>query len=285
MTEKIGTIKNPLTIIAIFAGIAEVSGTIVLPFIAPANQLTFIYFLIIFPSVLVTVFFITLNFNNKALYAPSDFSNEENYIKIFKYDVIKQEKIQVTVSPDELLTILNENITQLKKDNDDKFLRLESEVKILRLKETLEQKEQFEDIDSEEKNEERLVSISNFSNASLLVRKLERKGYSTEIYEPERGLSNFRDHRSIWLGYKVPLKIAKEVILAAKDIYPHLDYIDLSNYGNSDPPLYVHHQIYIGGATSTAEERGLKSLKQKDWDELKEAATLEEFHEVIKRLQ
>lgn len=48
MTEKIGLIKNPLTIIAIFAGIAEVSGTIVLPFIADENQGLFIYFLIFF---------------------------------------------------------------------------------------------------------------------------------------------------------------------------------------------------------------------------------------------
>jgi len=82
MIEKIGSVKNPLTIIAIFAGIAEVSGTTVLPFITPQNQNIFIYFLIIFPTVLVIVFFITLNFNNKALYAPSDFSNEENYIKM-----------------------------------------------------------------------------------------------------------------------------------------------------------------------------------------------------------
>ncbi|RLJ98821.1 hypothetical protein C8N27_2730 [Tenacibaculum discolor] len=43
MTEKIGTIKNPLTIIAIFAGIAEVSGTLVLPFIVDENQLLFIF--------------------------------------------------------------------------------------------------------------------------------------------------------------------------------------------------------------------------------------------------
>lgn len=43
MTEKIGLIKNPLTVIAIFAGIAEVSGTVVLPFISANNQLTFIF--------------------------------------------------------------------------------------------------------------------------------------------------------------------------------------------------------------------------------------------------
>ncbi len=45
MIEKIGTIKNPLTSIAIFAAIAEISGTVVLPFIAEANQSTYVWFL------------------------------------------------------------------------------------------------------------------------------------------------------------------------------------------------------------------------------------------------
>jgi len=97
MTEKVGLIKNPLTIIAIFAGIAEVSGTIVLPFIAQSNQSLFIYFLILFPSILVLLFFITLNFNNKVLYAPSDYQDETNYIKINRYDVSKQKTVEIKI--------------------------------------------------------------------------------------------------------------------------------------------------------------------------------------------
>lgn len=57
MVEKIGHIKNPLTVIAIFAGIAEISGTIVLPFISEENQATYIWFLMSFPFFLVLVFF------------------------------------------------------------------------------------------------------------------------------------------------------------------------------------------------------------------------------------
>jgi hypothetical protein len=34
MVEKIRTIKNPLTIIAIFAGIAEINGTVTLTFLS-----------------------------------------------------------------------------------------------------------------------------------------------------------------------------------------------------------------------------------------------------------
>jgi len=81
MIEKMGPIKNPLTIIAIFAAIAEISGTIVLPFIASANQFIYVWFLIIFPNLLIVLFFLTLNFNHKVLYAPSDYQNEDNFLR------------------------------------------------------------------------------------------------------------------------------------------------------------------------------------------------------------
>ncbi len=51
MVEKITHVKNPLTVIAMFAGIAEISGTIVLPFIDVANQAIYIWFLMLFPVI------------------------------------------------------------------------------------------------------------------------------------------------------------------------------------------------------------------------------------------
>jgi hypothetical protein len=80
MIEKVGTIKNPLTIIAMFAGIAEISGTVVLPFISDGNQAIYIWFLMLFPLLLITLFFLTLNFNHKVLYAPSDYKDEANFV-------------------------------------------------------------------------------------------------------------------------------------------------------------------------------------------------------------
>lgn len=82
MKNKIGVIKNPLSVIAIFAGIAEISGTLVLPHINPANQALFIWFLMLFPFTLVVLFFITLNWNYKVLYAPSDFKDEGNFVSL-----------------------------------------------------------------------------------------------------------------------------------------------------------------------------------------------------------
>lgn len=80
MVEKIGHIKNPLTVIAIFAAIAEISGTTVLPFIEADNQNIYIWFLIFFPIFLVGIFFLTLNFNHRVLYAPSDYKDEKNFV-------------------------------------------------------------------------------------------------------------------------------------------------------------------------------------------------------------
>lgn len=82
MIESVKTISNPLTIIAIFAALAEIAGTVALKIVTPELQVTFIWFVMIFPVILVLLFFITLNFNPKVLYAPSDFRNEENFLNV-----------------------------------------------------------------------------------------------------------------------------------------------------------------------------------------------------------
>jgi hypothetical protein len=83
LVEKIGHIKNPLTVIAMFAAIAEISGTTVLPFIEAENQSVYIWFLMFFPVFLVGTFFMTLNFNHRVLYAPSDYKDEKNFVNPF----------------------------------------------------------------------------------------------------------------------------------------------------------------------------------------------------------
>lgn len=80
MIEQITKINNPLTIIAIFAGLAEIAGTVALGFLAGETQQIFIWFVMLFPAVLVVLFFLTLNFNAKVLYAPSDFKDEKNFL-------------------------------------------------------------------------------------------------------------------------------------------------------------------------------------------------------------
>lgn len=79
--SAINHIKNPLTIIGIFAGVVEVSANLVLPFLNDSQQSTYLWFLMFFPAGLVIVFFLTLNFNHVALYAPSDYSNDKGFMQ------------------------------------------------------------------------------------------------------------------------------------------------------------------------------------------------------------
>ena len=83
MIEKIGAVRNPLTVIAMFAGLAEVSGTIVLPFISDVVQVTFVWFLMVFPVLLVMLFFGTLWLKPVVLYAPSDYKDERIFQDLF----------------------------------------------------------------------------------------------------------------------------------------------------------------------------------------------------------
>jgi hypothetical protein len=83
MIEKVGHIRNPLSVIAIFAALAEVSGTLILPHLEADVQQIYVWFLMLFPVVLVVLFFATLNFNAVSLYAPSDYKNEGIFEKLF----------------------------------------------------------------------------------------------------------------------------------------------------------------------------------------------------------
>jgi len=74
--------KNPLTIIAIFAAIVEASALASLPFLKEDSQDLYTWFLVGFPPFLTLLFFVTLNFNYKVLYSPSDFNNQRDFMQI-----------------------------------------------------------------------------------------------------------------------------------------------------------------------------------------------------------
>ncbi|MEO6680396.1 MAG: hypothetical protein ABIO21_23925 [Pseudomonas sp.] len=75
-------ISNPMTIIAIFATLSETSAAISLPFLDNDEREIYVWFLISFPFYLLFLFFLTLNFNYRSLYAPSDFNKNKHFIKV-----------------------------------------------------------------------------------------------------------------------------------------------------------------------------------------------------------
>lgn len=74
-------VSNPLTIIAIFSGLAESLATGTLVFLPIDIQNIFVYFVMAFPLVIVLLFFYILYFKNTVLYAPSDYEDESNYLE------------------------------------------------------------------------------------------------------------------------------------------------------------------------------------------------------------
>ncbi|WP_152683076.1 hypothetical protein [Paenibacillus sp. VT-400] len=118
-------VQNPLTIIAIFAGIAELAGTTVLLGLPLEIQKVFVWFVMLFPIGLVAAFFLVLLFKHKVLYAPSDFVNENNFMNLLQNKKVQHDIVEVV----ELLEQTKENNKaneQLKQDLNEALLKLES---------------------------------------------------------------------------------------------------------------------------------------------------------------
>lgn len=82
--DSLKRVSNPLTVIAIFAGLAEIAGTTVLPLLQPSVQSIFIWYVMGFPALLVTLFFLTLLNKHKVLYAPSDFKDDASFLTLLE---------------------------------------------------------------------------------------------------------------------------------------------------------------------------------------------------------
>ena len=138
MIEKIGHVNNPLTIIAIFAGLAEVSGTTILPLLKENIQSTYIWFLMIFPSALVAMFFLVLFFRREILYAPSDFRDDASFIGLFqpsqksRLDIINDDVKEEGIKKEEKTEPDQSAQTQSRQINDIRAISLYTEELILK---------------------------------------------------------------------------------------------------------------------------------------------------------
>lgn len=69
-------VGNPLTLMAIFAGLSESVGAAVMPLVEPATQATLVWFVMGFPTVLMLMFFATLWYDSRLLYGARDFDTD-----------------------------------------------------------------------------------------------------------------------------------------------------------------------------------------------------------------
>jgi predicted transcriptional regulator len=79
--EREMKVSNPLTIIAIFSGVAETLATVALVQLPLEIQEKFVYFVMAFPSGIVLLFFLVLYLKNNVLYAPSDYDDQTHYLE------------------------------------------------------------------------------------------------------------------------------------------------------------------------------------------------------------
>ena len=82
MIEKIKHISNPLTIVAIFVAIVEIASTVSLTTLNERHHIVIVWFLVLFPTFLVVLFFFTLWRKPWVLIFPSDFKESKDYLKM-----------------------------------------------------------------------------------------------------------------------------------------------------------------------------------------------------------
>ena len=97
MTAKI---SNPLTVVAVFSGLAEAFATVALVNVPHDIQQLFVYFVMAFPTLIVLLFFAVLNWNPTVLYAPSDFEDETMYLELLRLrGTLKSEILGTLATP------------------------------------------------------------------------------------------------------------------------------------------------------------------------------------------
>ncbi len=87
MSETQKRVSNPLTMIAIFSGVAETTTVAVLPFLDESYHQQvdrLVYFAVFYPSAILLLFFITLWLNPVVLYGPGDYKDEQLFIDSVK---------------------------------------------------------------------------------------------------------------------------------------------------------------------------------------------------------
>ncbi|WP_167348451.1 hypothetical protein [Paenibacillus etheri] len=164
-------VQNPLTIIAIFAGIAEIAGTGVLLGLPLEIQKIFIWFVMLFPIGLVGLFFLVLLFNHKVLYAPSDFSNDQLFV-----DLLNKGKVQSVLKDATNIIQEAKEITQTASEDEQSPEETKLLGKLNTLTNMLESALQY--------NEENYEDVSSFLNAqgdstnvqNLIIEQLEKVG-------------------------------------------------------------------------------------------------------------
>ncbi|WP_312224428.1 hypothetical protein [Stutzerimonas nitrititolerans] len=131
-----------------------------------------------------------------------------------------------------------------------------------------------------------VVSVVDMQGAISLASKLNDSGFKVEIYNDqfdEERIFDAAKQESIWVGSEVPAAdVIKALKIAIQD-WPFLKYLHLSGDNGSNPPDYVHEQIFLGGSSSTSERLKLSPWTNDEILALDESMSNEMLHRAIRR--
>lgn len=284
--------KNPIGVIGLFLVLVEAIAAFVIVQSSLPEKLNsiLVLFIVFFPCIVLFVFYLLVTKHHEKLYSPSDYKDEKNFVNTYNsstqmQEIVEAEKQQETIQAKEGMTsddikIIKETLNSvlaIQKEMIIKGESLSSTTMIEDIEADINQR--LDEYDTEKRYK---IHVSYMNKSTTFIERLSSLGYSSEIYlgpfGNDKEKKKYFEHESIWLGRKVPIDMAVEVIKTAKNIFPHLKYIDLSD---GDAPEYTGYQIYIGGASSTAVERGLKKLSISDFEKLYTIQSSEELHNFI----
>jgi len=118
LIEKVKKVSNPLTIVAIFAALVEVSGTGALVAVRNDLQQLVVWFIVLFPTLLIILFFLTLNFNPKVLYSPIDYKDESYFVELIKNTKLATADLAILeASIENSRAEMNEVLSKIKVEN------------------------------------------------------------------------------------------------------------------------------------------------------------------------
>ncbi|KDD65720.1 hypothetical protein V466_27900 [Pseudomonas mandelii PD30] len=126
------------------------------------------------------------------------------------------------------------------------------------------------------------VDVIDLPRAVEIVEALKNKGFNASIFDrsPKFNDKSTDKQESIWIGCRLTPAVVIEAMKVAISVWPHLKYLQLSD-DNYNPPDFVHDQIFIGGATSTAIDRGLSAWSRREIMMLDEGMSIQDFHELV----
>lgn len=123
------------------------------------------------------------------------------------------------------------------------------------------------------------VEISGCSAASELAVELREVGFSVSISDDD---DDIEKSQSIWWGNRIPLENIKAALPKILSSCSHLRFHQISGDFVS-PPDSVHDELYIGGATSTAIERGHSEILPGEMiSAVQDAKTIQELHAFVR---